>query len=100
MIKELFINEYFITWLGCVCAHILSLYNPSFEGIRPFVSKLIPNKSNVFYNWIDFILLPLVGVLLALFLLEPQGAKACFFAGISWSAVLTSINIKQKKDES
>ncbi|HLO74627.1 hypothetical protein B0I03_101559 [Flavobacterium aquaticum] len=92
---ELFneINEIilFQTWLGALCTHLLSLYSDDFNGTIPFIKKLIPNKSEAFYFRIDFVILPVIGALLAYVLLEPSSLKSSIFAGISWSGTLIAI---------
>ncbi len=96
-------NIFFQTWLGAVCAHLLSLYSDDFKGTIPFVKKLMPNKSETFYFRIDFIILPLIGALLAYVLLDPTSLKASIFAGLSWSGTLIAMlkrnNIKIEKSD-
>ncbi len=84
-------NIFFQTWLGAVCAHLLSLYSDDFKGTIPFVKKLLPNKSKTFYFRIDFIILPVIGALLAYVLLDPNSLKASIFAGLSWSGTLIAM---------
>lgn len=96
---------FFQTWLGAVCAHLLSLYSDDFKGTIPFVKKLLPNKSKTFYFRIDFIILPLIGALLAFVLLDPNSLKASIFAGLSWSGTLiamlkrNNVKIEMSDDE-
>ena len=82
---------FFQTWLGAVCAHLLSLYSDDFKGTIPFIKKLMPNKSETFYFRLDFIILPLIGALLAYVLLDPTSLKASIFAGLSWSGTLIAM---------
>jgi hypothetical protein len=84
-------NIFFQTWLGAVCAHLLSLYSDDFKGTIPLVKKLFPNKSDTLYFRIDFIILPLIGALLAYVLLDPTSLKASIFAGLSWSGTLIAM---------
>lgn len=81
----------FQTWLGAVCAHLLSLYSDDFKGTIPFVKKLLPKKSDTFYFRIDFLILPVIGALLAYVLLEPTSLKTSIFAGLSWSGTLIAM---------
>lgn len=83
------------TWLGALFGHILSLYDTSFHGCRSFVSRIIPNKKDVFYERIDLILLPIVGCLLAYLLLDPSNIKSATFAGLTWSGTLIAL-LKQR----
>lgn len=82
---------FFQTWLGALCTHLLSLYSDDFNGTITFIKKLIPNKSDAFYFRIDFVILPIIGALLAYVLLEPSSLKSSIFAGISWSGTLIAI---------
>ncbi|MDR1891236.1 MAG: hypothetical protein LBQ23_03640, partial [Puniceicoccales bacterium] len=58
-------STFFTTWLGAVCAHILSLYAAELKGTIPFFKKIFPKRSAAFYFRLDFIFLPLIGALLA-----------------------------------
>jgi len=87
----------FQIWLGTICTHLLSLYDVDFKGTIPFLKKLIPSKSEAFYFRIDFVILPIIGALLAYVLLEPTSLKSSFFAGISWSGALMAILRKNNK---
>lgn len=97
-------NIFFQTWLGAVCAHLLSLYSDDFKGTIPFVKKLLPDKFETIYFRIDFIILPVIGALLAYVLLDPTSLKASIFAGLSWSGTLIAMlkrnnNIIEKPDD-
>ncbi len=97
-ILKLFNNYFFLTWLGAICTHILSLYSDDFKGTIPFFKKLIPKKNTTFYFRLDFLILPLIGALLAFFLLDPVSLKSCFFAGLSWSGTLIAL-LKRNEDQ-
>ncbi|SHF69544.1 hypothetical protein SAMN05444483_10280 [Salegentibacter echinorum] len=88
--------HWFLTWIGSICGHILSLYSDDFKGTKPFLRKMFPDKKEAFYFRIDFILLPLIGSLLAFVLLEPMNLKTSLFSGLSWSGTLIAI-LKNKK---
>jgi hypothetical protein len=90
-IVQFFTNPIFFTWIGALCGHILSLYSKDFRGTKPFLEKLLPNKSETVYFRIDFLILPIIGSLLAFILLEPTGLKSSVFAGLSWSGALTAL---------
>lgn len=80
-----------ITYLGAICGHIMSIYSSEFKGAMPFLEKFFPNKQAVFYFRIDFLILPIIGALLAYFLLSPDDIKESLFAGLSWSGTLTAV---------
>lgn len=78
-------------WFGAVCGHILSLYSGKFKGCQPFLKKIFPDRSETFYVRFDFILLPIIGAVLSITLLDPDNAKSAVFAGLTWSGTLMSI---------
>ncbi len=84
-------NIFFQTWLGAISAHLLSLYSDDFKGTIPFIKKLFPNKSETFYFRIDFLILPLIGALMAYVLLDPSSLKSSIFAGLSWSGTIIAM---------
>lgn len=91
IVSNIIESIFFQTWLGALCAHLLSLYSDEFKGTIPFVKKLIPNKSETYYFRVDFLILPLIGALLAYVLLDPTSLKASIFAGLSWSGTLIAM---------
>ena len=88
----------FQTWIGALCTHLLSLYNDEFKGTIPFIQRLVPEKTDAFYTRIDFIILPIIGALLAYVLLDPSSLKSSIFAGISWSGTLLAMLRKSNKN--
>ena len=52
---------------------------------------MFPNKSDTFYFRLDFLVLPLIGALMAFVLLEPTSLKSSIFAGLSWSGTLIAL---------
>lgn len=90
-ILDLFGHPYFLTWVGSICAHILSLYRKDFKGTTTFFEKIIPNKSSTFYFRLDFIVLPFIGTILAIALLEPVNVKTAIFSGLSWSGAILAL---------
>lgn len=58
---------------------------------------MFPNKKETFYVRIDFILLPIIGAVLSMVLLEPTNIKSALFAGLSWSGALMAV-LRQKNN--
>lgn len=52
---------------------------------------MFPNKNETFYVRLDFILLPIIGAVLSMILLEPTNLKSAMFAGLSWSGALMAV---------
>ena len=82
-------NPDFCCYVGALILHIFSLYDKNFHGTHEFFMGIFPNKR------IDFILLPLIGTLLAVILITPSGPAAGMFAGLSWSGTLVAV-LKRK----
>lgn len=102
ILTSFFSNQMFVgvvfCWIGAICGHVLTLYSDDFKGTKPFLEKLIPNKSSTLYFRVDFIMLPIIGGLIAYMLLDPTGIKNSFFAGISWSGSLSALLRKKSND--
>ncbi|MBK9109514.1 MAG: hypothetical protein IPM92_14355 [Saprospiraceae bacterium] len=81
----------FITYIGALCGHILSLYSSEFKGAIPFLEKMFPNKTETFYFRANFLLIPVMGCILAFLLLDPDDIKESLFAGLSWSGTMMVI---------
>ena len=97
---DFFVNHHRLTllvsaWLGALIGHMLSIYDKDFKGIHFIMEKLFPNKKEIVYDRIDFLLLPIIGCILAYILIEPSNYKTAFFAGLTWSGTLVAI-LKQK----
>ena len=95
-VLEIITSPWILTWIGAICGHILSVYAKDFEGNIPFLKQIFPNKKKAFYARLNFLLLPLIGTLLAMIILEPTNLKSCIGAGLSWSG---SINLFLKKTQ-
>jgi hypothetical protein len=83
-----------LIYLGSVCTQLLSLNE--FRGTVPFFENFFPNRSDAFYYRLNFLILPLVGTFLALYLLDPKGVYQSVFAGLSWSGSLIALLKKPK----
>lgn len=90
-LTEIITSPLLFTWIGSICGHVLSLYAPEFKGTKPFLEKLIPQKTEKFYFRLDFLILPIIGALLGYVLLEPTNFKTSLFTGLSWSGALSAI---------
>lgn len=88
---------YILSWFGAICGHMLSLYSDEFKGCQPFLRKMFPNKKDTFYVRMDFILLPIIGTVLSITLLEPTNIKSAVFAGLSWSGTLVALLNNKKQ---
>ncbi|MFB9842505.1 hypothetical protein [Mucilaginibacter ginsenosidivorans] len=99
-ISHIVTNTIFLTWIGALCGHILSLYSHDFAGAKPFLEKIFPDHSNKFYDRLELIIVPVIGALLAFVLLDPTNLKSSIFAGLSWSGTLSSLLKRNSKNTS
>lgn len=90
-------QPYVLAWFGAICGHILSLYSDDFKGCQPFLKKMFPAKKDTFYVRLDFLILPIIGAMLSMVLLEPSNLKSAIFAGLSWSGSLMALLNSKKK---
>lgn len=88
------IGYFLMTWIGAICCHILSQYPNEFKGCLPFLKKMFPDWKDQYYNWIEFLILPLMGAIIALMTLEPSNFKCAFWAGISWVGTMDAIILR------
>jgi hypothetical protein len=91
LFQEITIGPYFFVWIGSLIGHVLSLYDKSFQGSKVFLRGVIPNQSDTFYNRLDFIVLPIIGTVLAVVLISPSDPKTGVFSGLSWSGSLLAM---------
>lgn len=97
---DIITHPFFLAWFGAISGHLLSLYSKDFQGTQPFLRKMFPDKQESFYVRADFILLPIIGTVLSITLLEPTNMKSAVFAGLSWSGSLVALlNDKKEKVE-
>jgi hypothetical protein len=95
---DIITHPHLVSWYGAICGHILSLYSEGFAGCQPFLRKIFPNKTDAFYVRVDFLLLPFIGTLLSIVLLEPDDVKSALVSGLSWSgALMALLNNKNNK---
>lgn len=98
VLNNIIVQPCFLAWFGAICGHILSLYSDDFKGCQPFLRKMFPDKRDTFYIRLDFILLPIIGAVLSMVLLEPSNLKSAIFAGLSWSGSLMAL-LNNKKNK-
>lgn len=73
----------------------LFLDNTKYEaGITNFLKKFFPKRTKLWYYRVNTILFVVIGTLLVMIMLTPEGVRACFFAGITWCATLKAIGVQ------
>ena len=91
LIFDLITDPAVVAWFGAICGHMLSLYSDDFKGTQPFLRKLVPCRKDTFYIRVDLFLLPIIGAILSVILLEPNNLKSALTAGLTWSGTLKAL---------
>lgn len=85
-----------MTWLGAVCAHLFSTYKANFKGIEPEIRRLFPGHSDLCYYRLNFVLLPIFGMIIAYIFSSPETYRTCFCAGLSWTGCFTALQSRKE----
>ena len=80
-----------VAWIGALCGHMLSLsFAKEYVGTTLFLLKVLPGKSEAFYNRLDALLLPAIGGFLAFMLAGPESPRTSLVCGLTWSGTVTA----------
>jgi|SRR5690349_2216902 len=77
------VGLYLVTLFGAVAMYIFSLQK-GFEGAGPFLKKVLPDRSPVFYDRLDFILVTLTGSFIGWIVFAPTSSFQALAAGFGW----------------
>lgn len=89
---------YATTLMGSAAMYVFSLHQ-GFEGAIKFLKRMFPNRSQVFYDRVDFILVTFLGSALGFILLEPKQAAQALTAGLGWVSAVSVVMNKAKKGD-
>jgi uncharacterized membrane protein YbjE (DUF340 family) len=87
------------TLFGSVAMYMFSLYK-GFEGTTPALKRLMPNKTQVYYDRLDFLFVVVTGSIIGTIFFHPKDALQGLSAGFGWVgalSVLTNPKISDKK---
>lgn len=83
---------YVVTLFGAASMYVFSL-KKGFEGSISFLIKMFPERTNVFYDRLDFLVVTIMGSILGYLLLDPKQVHQALVAGLGWvSAVNVAMN--------
>lgn len=75
--------RYMITLLGSFCMYLFS-FSRGFDGATPKLRKLFPNREDVFYDRLDFILVVFLGSAIGTIFFGPKDSIQALAAGFGW----------------
>jgi hypothetical protein len=78
---------YVVTLFGTVATYVFGLQK-GFEGSVAFLRRIAPDRSDVFYSRVDFLIVTFVGSLIGLIIFAPRNAFQALAAGCGWVGAL------------
>jgi uncharacterized membrane protein YbjE (DUF340 family) len=81
--------RYLITLFGAAAMYVFSL-NKGFEGSLAWLKRMMPGKSAVFYDRLDFCVVVFAGSIIGTICFIPQNTFQALAAGFGW---VGSINV-------
>jgi hypothetical protein len=84
---ELQYRSYWLTFLGTLCGQVFSVPGCYGNSI-PFIRRMVPGQSGLYYRRVDFWVSILLGPLLAYWLVTPETPYVSLGAGLGWNYVL------------
>lgn len=93
-------NNYPVIYIlaGAVIGHIFVGYDQEFQGTKPFFKKLFPTKSEVFFERLDFLIIPLIALFFSYSVIHPETLAAAMSTGLTWNITLVSFIKKGTKN--
>lgn len=83
-------------WAGAAIGHIFVGYDNTYQGTKPYFKKLMPNKSDVFLDRLDFFIIPIVALVFSYSIIHPETIASAMSTGLTWNVTLVSF-IKKKR---
>jgi hypothetical protein len=75
--------RYVTTLFGASAMYVFSLFK-GFTGSVPALQRLLPNRSAVFYDRLDFLILVFTGSIVGTIFFHPQDTLQALSAGFGW----------------
>jgi uncharacterized membrane protein YbjE (DUF340 family) len=79
---DVFIH-YILTFFGAFAMYVFSL-NKGFKGATPFLKKILPGNSQVFYDRLDFLFVVISGSIIGYVFFSPSNPLEALAAGFGW----------------
>ena len=88
--------RYLITLFGAVTVQIFALFK-NFNGSIRFLRQFFPNRSETFYNRVNFCICTIVGSIIGFIFFSPQSHIGALVAGFGWQGAITAMMNREKK---
>jgi hypothetical protein len=90
--------RYVTTLFGAGAMYVFSLFR-GFTGSVPALQRLLPNRSTVFYDRLDFLILVFTGSIIGTIFFHPQDTLQALSAGFGWVGAI-NVLMNQKPQTS
>jgi len=86
---------YYVTTLfGAIAMYVFAL-NKGFEGAVPFLKRVFPDRSQVFYDRMDFFVTSVAGSIVGTICFSPQSTLQALAAGFGWVGAMNVLMTPQ-----
>lgn len=79
---------WFVSWVGAICGYMLSLCPDEIKGCQPFLQKMYPEKSEVFYTRMEFLIFPVIMMLITMVSVRPPTVRSALFSGLFCDVII------------
>ena len=92
-------NNYPVIYIfgGALIGHIFVGYDQEYQGTKPFFKKILPSRSEVFFERLDFIIIPFIALFFSYSIIHPETLAAAMSTGLTWNITLVSFIKKGTK---
>jgi hypothetical protein len=87
------VQHYLLTLVGALMIFVFSAGREP-AGPGTFIRKMFPQKSELFYDRLDFLLVTGLGSVIGFIFFDPDNAIHSLSAGLSWSSGLSILSKK------
>jgi hypothetical protein len=85
------VRNYFFTMCGATALYLFSL-TKGFRGSTPVLRRLLPSRSDVFYDRVDFVVVIVLGSVIGTVFFVPSNATQALSAGFGWIAAVNVLS--------
>ncbi len=89
------VKRFGITFFGSVVMYLFSL-SKGFTGSVPALQKLMPGRTQVFYDRVDFVIVVVTGAIVGTVFFHPQDPLQALAAGLGWSSAINVLVTQHK----
>jgi hypothetical protein len=84
------VRNYFFTMCGATSLYLFSL-SKGFNGSTPVLKRLFPDRKEVFYDRVDFIVVIVLGSIIGYVFFHPNTPPQSLAAGFGWIAAVNAL---------